>query len=277
MGQWDIHQYYFDFFCWPCPHITYSKLHLSFIIFGQWGCRVDGLGVGLGGVAGNQFGSWSSATLSFTLDHLASDHHQEDLPHNQDCPTCRKLRAAKDVGLGDYPTHSSDCELGIADMQSQSVHLSCWLVSMLWRHTVKQILSPFSPLPLPEAPLFSDAGTVTQMAGASLERGRGATWATSLTRWHTHTGGRGGCVGGDGGGGLGHAGGGSEDKRGEYVRGSVSRPCLWGSWSWGESWREPTTMLPLPPGWSSDSWFELLRQSFCQHHHWSSDITDIKD
>ena len=83
------------------------------------------------GVAGNQFGSWSSATLSFTLDHLASDHHQEDLPHNQDYPTSRKLRAAKDVGLGEYPTHSSDCELGIADMQSQSVHLSCWLVSML--------------------------------------------------------------------------------------------------------------------------------------------------
>ena len=44
MGQWDIHQYYFDFFCLPCPHITSSKLHLSFIIFGQWGCRVDGLG-----------------------------------------------------------------------------------------------------------------------------------------------------------------------------------------------------------------------------------------
>ena len=44
MGQWDIHQYYFDFFCLTCPHITSSKLHLSFIIFGQWGCRVDGLG-----------------------------------------------------------------------------------------------------------------------------------------------------------------------------------------------------------------------------------------
>ena len=86
---------------------------------------------GMEGVAGNQFGSWSSATLSFTLDHLAGDHHQEDLPHNQDYPKSRKLRSAKDVGLGEYPTHSSDCELGIADMQSQSVHLSCWLVSML--------------------------------------------------------------------------------------------------------------------------------------------------
>ena len=184
MGQWDIHQYYFDFFLLALS--PYNLLKVASFLHNIWTMRLQGWWVG---VAGNQFGSWSSATLSFTLDHLASDHHQEDLPHNQDCPTCRKLRAAKDVGLGDYPTHSSDCELGIADMQSQSVHLSCWLVSMLWRHTVKQILSPFSPLPLPEAPLFSDAGTVTQMAGASLERGRGATWASSLTRWHTHTGG----------------------------------------------------------------------------------------
>ena len=129
MGQWDIHQYYFDFFLLALS--PYNFLKVTSFLHNIWTMRLQGGWVGGGGVAGNQFGSWSSATLSFTLDHLASDHHQEDLPHNQDYPTCRKLRAAKDLGLGEYPTHSSDCELGIADMQSQSVHLSCWLVSML--------------------------------------------------------------------------------------------------------------------------------------------------
>ena len=57
---------------------------------------------------------------------------------------CRRRQAkvanCSRVG-GDPSPSSSEFEQGIADMQSQYVHLS-WLVSMLWRHTRPSTHSP---------------------------------------------------------------------------------------------------------------------------------------
>ena len=113
-----------------------------FIMLGQWGCGREGGGGGSRGSCRKSIWrqhcntlflswsrSWSSLASSWCTVHTAHCRRRQ-----------AKVANCSRVG-GDPSPSSSEFEQGIADMQSQYVHLS-WLVSMLWRHTRPSTHSP---------------------------------------------------------------------------------------------------------------------------------------